>query len=1229
MDIRLSATTIASLLRFGRRRRMLVAAKGLSATFLAAVLTLSVVVLADYAVILGDWLRFVLSFVAYAVTGYVFYERFIKPTFHPTDLRELARMFEQRYPDLREEVLSAVELGQEDASQVSDSEEFREKLQTNVASSVGSLAVTSILPNRILRRWLIAVGSAIFVWMVLAIVPGGFLRILARAIAPFANIERVSRVQLHIIEPVDPEGLVPQGEPMPIVVGLSEDPKDVYVKSWSEDGKPINVPMQSLGNHRYTATLLVGGESLTYRIYAGDAVTKRYTVHARRPPSVLGFEKTYHLPEYTGRPAVTVQETNGDLEAIEGSTADLVLDTDQPIAQAEMIVETTDQKETVNLAVSNPTHLRGDVHFRTAATYTVHLVAAQTKFSNKFSPTYEIRVLTDEIPTAVIDVPADNVTVQPGAMVPLEGSAHDDVGLRHVVQKVRLNDGAWVESELSSEHTTQTIVASRVSVQSLGANPGDSVYAKLVATDLKGNIGESPVVRIRLSNLSAEEARKQQMELEAKTEKAIGDFAKAAQELQKQTQAAQTEYAKNDNAPAQQQANQQAQQQQAETKRLAEQTAQTLQEAQQNADTRQEMQDLTQMQAMLEQIRQQPLPEVQTDLQAAQQQQPKDNVDKAEKAAEQVAKMAQTLQQNFEQALALQEADRLAQELAQMAERQEQMVDQAEQNADQRDALAQLAQQEQTTLPEQQPIEQMLQDMAPPNPDAQAMQQDGQKLQQDRQQMQQTMQQAGKPDPALIPQGKQLVQDLKGAQQQAQQNRQQMQMQMQAMRQQMAQKLQQNGPHLMPGETGKGVGPTTAADDAKWGKLRSREARDVIETRKEGVAEDYRAMVGSYLSRCGKVQGEEIMRIPSLPSLACLAAALLLPLVVAVPAVRAAEADEAEWQKVNDSAQKAVGFLVSKQNPTLGIIDDGREFSLAMTSLSIMAMLSVGHMPSDDTKEGEALRKAIDFVIKAENQDKDGYFGAKDGSRMYGHGIVTLMLSEVVGMTTNEEQDKTIRERLNKAVALILKAQNAPKKDKKNDGGWRYTPDADDADLSVAAWQIIALRAASNAGIEVPKPAIDRAMAYCKRCYHADRRRGAPQDEVAKTGHFTYDAGGGDFRWGSAAAGLLVLQICGDYDSPEVVGAADTFLNYDIPSPDAKDVFYYYGLYYYAQGMFQRGGDYAEHAKTAVRERLLSRQTADGSWDPAAGEPKNRVYATAMSLLSMSIHYHFLPIYQR
>ena len=55
-----------------------------------------------------------------------------------------------------------------------------------------------------------------------------------------------------------------------------------------------------------------------------------------------------------------------------------------------------------------------------------------------------------------------------------------------------------------------------------------------------------------------------------------------------------------------------------------------------------------------------------------------------------------------------------------------------------------------------------------------------------------------------------------------------------------------------------------------------------------------------------------------------------------------------------------------------------------------------------------------------------------------------------------------VREKLHQAVKLILDSQNG-------EGGWRYTPGSRDADLSVTICQIMALRAARNAGIAVPQ----------------------------------------------------------------------------------------------------------------------------------------------------------------
>ena len=334
--------------------------------------------------------------------------------------------------------------------------------------------------------------------------------------------------------------------------------------------------------------------------------------------------------------------------------------------------------------------------------------------------------------------------------------------------------------------------------------------------------------------------------------------------------------------------------------------------------------------------------------------------------------------------------------------------------------------------------------------------------------------------------------------------------------------------------------------------------------------------------------------------------------------------EDEEWKQIDAAAKRAVAYLLSQQEDD-GSIDEAGRHKTTMTALAIVAMCSVGHKLTDQTKEGETLRRALAYVLDPERQDPDGYFGRRDQAKMYGQGIVTLMLAEVLGMGVDEQLDRVFRERLRKAIDLILRAQAVPKKNKKEEGGWRYEPNSQDTDLSVTSWQLISLRAAKNAGMEVPKEAIDKAVAYVKRCYFSRREK----DGAAETGYFTYTPNDRTMRFGSAAGGLLTLQICGEYDAPEVKGAADYFLAYEIPEVEGKEYFYY-GMYYYAQAMRQRGGKYADHARKVVRDILLKLQEKDGSWHPGKKDSAGGiVYVTSLSLLSLSIHYYYLPIYQR
>ena len=324
--------------------------------------------------------------------------------------------------------------------------------------------------------------------------------------------------------------------------------------------------------------------------------------------------------------------------------------------------------------------------------------------------------------------------------------------------------------------------------------------------------------------------------------------------------------------------------------------------------------------------------------------------------------------------------------------------------------------------------------------------------------------------------------------------------------------------------------------------------------------------------------------------------------------------------QLDQACDRAIDFFLRNQRATGSITDRGHE--LALTSLAIMALAAIGTEPSESSRHGRAMRAALDFVLLPHNQTDAGYFGAHDGSRMYGHGIVTLMLTEMLGMGATPQQNELIHERLDRALRLILSSQAVPK-ERKLEGGWRYAPGSRDSDLSVSIWQLMALRSAKNDGMDVPSESIEQALGYLRNSF-TGRRTGSKLGE----GGFSYTPGQSRPSFTMTAAGLLAMQVCGQYDAPEVTAAADwLFAN----RPKTNERYLFYGLYYYAQGMHQVGGRYAQESSRVVSTLLLSRQRRDGSWMSPGGEERNvgLVYSTSLALLSLSVRYHYLPIYQR
>src|SRR6185369_17089189 len=169
-----------------------------------------------------------------------------------------------------------------------------------------------------------------------------------------------------------------------------------------------------------------------------------------------------------------------------------------------------------------------------------------------------------------------------------------------------------------------------------------------------------------------------------------------------------------------------------------------------------------------------------------------------------------------------------------------------------------------------------------------------------------------------------------------------------------------------------------------------------------------------------------------------------------------------------------------------------------------IAFMADGNLPGRG-EYGEQVNKALDFVLS--NSTESGLLAAETNhGPMYGHGFATLFLGEIYGMNPD---DKRVRDALVRAVDLIVGTQN-------DEGGWRYNPVPYDADVSVTICQVMALRSARNAGIEVSKEVVDKAVEYVRKCQNPD-------------GGFKYQLESGASGWPRSAAGVATMYYAGIY----------------------------------------------------------------------------------------------------
>jgi hypothetical protein len=225
---------------------------------------------------------------------------------------------------------------------------------------------------------------------------------------------------------------------------------------------------------------------------------------------------------------------------------------------------------------------------------------------------------------------------------------------------------------------------------------------------------------------------------------------------------------------------------------------------------------------------------------------------------------------------------------------------------------------------------------------------------------------------------------------------------------------------------------------------------------------------------------------------------------------------------------------------------------------------------------------------------------------MYAHGLATIALCEAYGMTN----DKALGDAAQRAIHFIVAAQDPA------GGGWRYEP-RQPGDLSVAGWQLMALKSGMMAGLMVPSQTMERAAKFVHSVGNGQGGFGYVRPSPTAT---------------MSSVGLLCCQYLGAGKEDEVIQSGTKILLANLPAKESRNCYYWY---YATQVMHNLQNSEWDVWNRQMRHVLVESQEkagcAAGSWNPD-GHPHadsgGRLMVTALNTLTLEIYYRYLPLYK-
>jgi hypothetical protein len=291
---------------------------------------------------------------------------------------------------------------------------------------------------------------------------------------------------------------------------------------------------------------------------------------------------------------------------------------------------------------------------------------------------------------------------------------------------------------------------------------------------------------------------------------------------------------------------------------------------------------------------------------------------------------------------------------------------------------------------------------------------------------------------------------------------------------------------------------------------------------------------------------------------------------------------------------------------------EGKEVSdSAATAFALLPFLAAGQTHETKGPYQKVIARGLEWLINHQNQS--GSLAAGSPQVMYSHGLAAIVMCEAYGLS----KDRRVGTSAQAAIHFIESGQDP------QTGGWWYQHKQPGGDTSVFGWQLMALKSAQMAGLEVKAKTLDDAKRWLQSVSAGES--------------------GGLFKYRPDTApsptmtsvGLLCSQYLGARRSDPAIVEGMNFFIANMPNPNYRNCYYWY---YATQVMHNLPGPEWDRWNRQMRRVLLETTEkegcAAGSWDPmqptkdAWADQGGRLMFTSIALLTLEVYYRYLPLYQ-